>query len=99
MAITTTAAIIMGAMAVAAAGTTAYTSANERASAREATAAQRDIANNQIAAGKEKETLAKDTATAKLKAARAKKSNTILTSPMGVEDDDTNVNTAGAIGV
>jgi len=84
--------------AAAAAGTVTALSLNETKAAKKAANAQRDIANAQIQAEKDKETMAQETATNKLKAARAKKSNTILTSPLGV-DEDANVNTPGTIGV
>ncbi|MEA2036822.1 MAG: hypothetical protein U9O94_04900 [Nanoarchaeota archaeon] len=95
--ITTGTAWLIGAIAAATVGTTVYSSAQESAAAKKAAEAQRDVGMAQIAATKESEVLAKDTATTKLKAARAKKSNTILTSPLGVEDE--NVNTPQTIGV
>ncbi len=87
---------VMALASIAGAGATAYSASQERKSAEKAADAQRDIAQQQIDATKESELLAQETATKKLKLARAKKSQTILTAP---DLEGANVNLKKATGV
>ncbi len=92
------AAAIIGASAISA-GASAYSSSKQATASKKAaqTAAdsQERIAAQEIAAVKEGETLAKDTATSKLKLRRASQTKTILTSPFGVQTDEEQINKPG----
>ena len=83
-------------IAAAVAGATAISANQERKAAKSAANAQRDIAQKEIDAVKESEQLAQQTAQTKLRAAQARKSQTILTSP---ELEEVNVNQKSALGV
>ena len=78
-------------------GSTVYSSIQESATAKKATQAQKDIASQQIQATQESEKLASSTAKDKLKLARARKTQTILTDPN--ELDEINTNKTEALGV
>ncbi len=81
-------AIILGALATG--GAAAYSASQERKGAEKAADAQKEIAQQQIQAVKDQETMAQKTAQDKLKLAQAKKSQTILTAPGDLEDLNTN---------
>lgn len=83
---------------VVAAGATAYSATKESASAKKAAEAQKEVGLAQIAASQESTKLATQEAQAKLKLKQASKSNNILTSPMGVEEN-ANTNTKSILGV
>lgn len=78
------------------AGATAYSASKEAKSAKQATQSQENIAREQMAQSAKTEEMAQKTATTKLKAAQARKSKTILTSP---DLEPANVNKATAMGV
>lgn len=85
-------ATIAAVAAIGSAGATAYSARQERKSAEKAAEAQKEIAQKQIQATKQKEMLAQETADKKLRAAQARKSQTILTAPGGTELDQEQVN-------
>jgi len=78
---------------LATAGATAYSAHQERKAADKATNTQKEIAEKQIGAVGEQEAAAQATAKTKLRAAQARKSNTILTSP-DLEEPNTNIKSA-----
>lgn len=75
-----------------AAGATAYTANKQSKSAKQAIASQERIAQKQISAAKEGEVLASETAKNKLKLKQASQTRTILTSPLGIQTDDEQIN-------
>lgn len=81
---------------VAGAGVTAYTSANERASAKDAANKQKELGLAQIEAGERASKLATEQSKAKLKQRQAAKTDTILTSPFGVDSEQTTQKSMGA---
>lgn len=81
------------------AGSSILSARQERKSAEAAANAQRDIAAKQLQAAKDSEQLAQDTANKQLKAARARKTDTILTSPLGASVDQNQINQPTILGV
>lgn len=85
-------AIVLGALAVG--GATAYSAHQESKAAKKAAEMQSDVAKMEIQAQKESSILASKEAKNKLKLAQARKTKTILTPPMGV-DENTNKSILG----
>ncbi len=99
MAITTTAALILGGAMVAGAGATAYSAQKQATSAKKAAEAQERVGMANIEASLKAPQLAADAAKAKLKAKQAGATQTILTAPGGLQTTDENVNTKSILGV
>jgi len=72
---------------------------NERKSATHAADVQKQIADQQLAATKGAEVQAQKTAETQRRAAVARKSKTILTSPLGVQTDQNQINRPTILGV
>ena len=96
MAISTTTALIIGGAMAATAGATAYSASQESKAAKKAAETQENVARMEIQAAKDTSVLAANEAKNKLKFAQARKSQTILTPPTGVND---NVNQKTILGV
>ena len=75
--------------AIAMGASTTYSASAEKTAAKKATEAQERVSMAQIEAPIKAEELSAEAAKAKLKLRQASKSDTILTSPMGVGDETT----------
>lgn len=95
--ISTSALIALSVAAGATAGATAYSARQESKAAKKAAEAQERVGMAQIEQASESERLAESAARAKLKARQAGQTSTILTSPIGVENE--NVRTTNILGV
>lgn len=92
-----TAAVIIG--GVATAGATAYSAREERKGAEKAAETQAQVAREQLQAQKDSESMAQETAKKQLKAAQARKTSTILTTPLGASVEEGQTNQPGILGV
>ena len=99
MAITTTAALILGAAAVAAAGAQTYSAQKQSTVAKKASEAQERVGMAQIEASLKAPQLAAEAAKSKFKLKQASATQTILTAPGGLQSTDANVNQSSILGV
>lgn len=93
-----TAAIVIGAGAAAMGGASVYNARQERKAAENASATQERIAAEQLKAVQDSDKNAAANANAQRKLALARKSNTILTSPLGTQVDKTQINAPTILG-
>jgi len=89
--------VAAGTIGAATAGATAYSARQESKAARKAAEAQERVGMAQIEQASASERLAESAARAKLKARQAGQTSTILTSPIGVQNE--NVRTTNILGV
>ena len=92
MAITTTAALILGGAVLAGAGATAYSAQSQSTAAKKAAEAQERVGMANIEASLKAPQLAADAAAKKLQAQQASATQTILTAPGGMQATDDNIN-------
>lgn len=83
----TMAAILAGAAIAGGVGTSMYSASQESKAAKKAAEAQKQVSLAQIEAAAKSEETALDKARTKLKARQAGRTETILTSPMGMEEE------------